>query len=184
MKLMQAMAPRGLKLAAAIDRLVRRISVGAAWLNALLIAVIILQVVLRYLFGRGMVVLEEIQWHLYATAFMFGMAYVLTEDANIRLDIVHARLSRRSREIIEIFGILFLLMPLIYVFFSHSIDFVGNAWRLGERSDAPMGLPFRWAIKAVIPMSFALLFAAACSRLLKAVFYLSRAPQDDAHGTR
>ena len=169
-------------LCQAIDGLIRRISSAAAWLNAVLILVIIAQVVLRYAFGKGMVVLEELQWHLYAVAFMVGLAYVLTEDANIRLDILHSRFSRRTREVIEICGIVLLLTPFIVIFFTHSLDFVANAWRVGERSDAPMGLPFRWAIKAVIPFSFGLLFLAALSRLLKAVAYLSGTPEDRADG--
>jgi TRAP-type mannitol/chloroaromatic compound transport system permease small subunit len=182
MKRLQRMVRCGQKLALCLDGGIRRISAVAAWLNAVLIGVIILQVVLRYAFGRGLVILEEIQWHLYATAIMLGMAYVLAEDANIRLDIVHARLSKRTQEYIEIAGILFLLMPLIYVFFSHSIDFVATAWRLGERSDAPMGLPFRWAIKAVIPLSFGLLFAAALSRMLKAFHNLFGQSGDFSNG--
>jgi len=166
----------------AIDGLIRRISSTAAWFNAVLIVIIITQVVLRYAFGKGMVVLEELQWHLYAVAFMVGLAYVLTEDANIRLDILHSRFSPRTREYIEIAGIVLLLTPFIVIFFMHSLDFVANSWRVGERSDAPMGLPFRWAIKAVIPFSFGLLFLAALSRLLKAIAYLSAKPEDPTDG--
>ena len=166
----------------AIDGFIRRIGSVAAWFNAVLMVVIIAQVILRYAFGKGLVVLEELQWHLYAVAFMVGLAYVLTEDANIRLDILHARFSRRAREYIEICGIIVLLMPFIVIFFMHSLDFVANSWRVGERSDAPMGLPFRWAIKSVIPISFGLLFLAAMSRLLKAVAYLRAKPEDRTNG--
>ncbi len=157
------------KICLTIDRLVLSIGRFAAWGNALLMVVILLQVVLRYLFGLGMVALEELQWHLYSLGFMAGLSYVLVTDANIRLDILHAGFSRRTKEKVEIFGILFLLMPFIAVFFLHSLDFVADSFRVGERSDAPMGLPWRWAIKAAIPAGFGLLFMAAISRLLKAI---------------
>ena len=59
------------------------------------------------------------------------------------------------------------VLPFVWVVFYHSLDFVADAWRTGERSDAPLGLPYRWAIKAVIPMSFGLLGLAALSRLYR-----------------
>lgn len=163
-----------------VDRGIRWLGRSVSWLNAVLIGVIIVQVILRYVFGRGMVILEEIQWHLYAVGFMIGMSYTLTTDANIRLDILYSRFSRRTQAKVDIFGTLFLLMPFIVVFFLHSLDFVANSWRVGERSDAPMGLPYRWAIKAVIPVSFTLLFIAATSRIAKAFALLkSTAPKDN-----
>jgi TRAP-type mannitol/chloroaromatic compound transport system permease small subunit len=165
-----------------IDGLIRALGAGAAWFNVVLMLVIIVQVILRYAFGKGLVLLEELQWHLYAVAFMVGLSYVLTEDANIRLDILHSRFSRRTCEMIEIGGIVLLLMPFITIFFLHGLDFVANSWRVAERSDAPMGLPYRWAIKAVIPISFGLLFLAAVSRLIKAVAYLTGESEDKVDG--
>ena len=167
-----------------IDGCIRWLGRTVAWLNAVLIAVIIIQVVLRYAFGRGMVVLEEIQWHLYAVGFMVGMSYTLTLDANIRLDILHSRFSRRTKAKVEIWGTLFLLMPFIVIFFLHSLDFVANSWRVGEHSDAPMGLPYRWAIKAVIPVSFALLFLAAISRMVHAFAFLKSTAPKGNDGTQ
>ena len=169
-----------LRLAKRVDGIICCIGEVASWLNGVLIAVIILQVILRYVFGRGMVVLEELQWHLYATAFMFGLSYVLTKDSNIRLDILHMRFSPQTKAKIEVLGIILLLIPMILVFFIHSLDFVGNSFRLGERSDAPMGLPYRWLIKSVIPISFFLLFMSAVSRVVRAasvLFSTSREPK-------
>ena len=84
------------------------------------------------------------------------------------------RLSDRTKRIVEILGIVFLLFPFIWIVFHHSLDFVAESWRINERSDAPLGLPWRWAIKAVIPISFALLGLAALSRLIHDVSALSR----------
>ena len=44
----------------------------------------------------------------------------------------------------------------------------GDSFRLNESSESPAGLPYRWLIKAVIPISFGLLFMAALARLLRA----------------
>ncbi len=134
------------KFCDSLDRLVQSIGHFVMWTNGILIFVIILQVILRYVFGRGSVMLEELQWHLYAVGIMFGASYALSLDSHIRVDIIHARLSQKWRYRWDLFGIIFLLLPFIIIIFHQSLDFVYESWRVNERSDAPMGLPWRWAI--------------------------------------
>jgi TRAP-type mannitol/chloroaromatic compound transport system permease small subunit len=147
------------------DTLISRLGRAAAWLNLLLVVVVLSQVVLRYGFHHGLVPLEELMWHLYATAFMFGFSYALVRDAHVRVDLLHGRWSARTRAWVEIAGILCLLLPFAFVIFHHSLDWVAASYRLGESSQNPTGLPYRWLIKGVIPASFGLLLLAALSRL-------------------
>lgn len=156
----------------ALDAFINRVGQLISWLAALLVVVIIVQVILRYIFGRGLVVLEEVQWHLYAIGIMFGISYSLIHDSHIRLDLLHDRFPRRRKEKVEIFGILFLLMPMIIVILIHSWPFLYDSLRINERSDAPMGLCCRWFIKACLPVGFIMLGLAAVSRLVRAIAYL------------
>ncbi len=156
----------------ALDAFINRIGQLISWLAAVLVVVIIVQVILRYVFGRGLVVLEEVQWHLYAIGIMFGFSYAIVHDSHIRLDLLHDRFPRRRKEKVEIFGILFLLMPMIIVILIHSWPFLYDSLRLNERSDAPMGLCCRWFIKGFLPIGFIMLGLAAISRLVRAIAYL------------
>ncbi|CAB1081870.1 TRAP dicarboxylate transporter, DctQ subunit, unknown substrate 6 [Olavius algarvensis Delta 1 endosymbiont] len=157
------------KFADVIDTVIRSIGHFVMWTNIILIVVIILQVVLRYGFGKGLVILEELQWHLYALGIMFGASYAMMMDSHIRVDIIHARLSRKWRNRWDLFGIVFLLLPFAIVIFHQSLDFVYESWRVNERSDAPLGLPWRWAIKGIIPITFALLIAATVARAARII---------------
>lgn len=157
-----------------LDAVIRNIGHFVMWTNVILIFVIILQVVLRYGFGKGLVPLEELQWHLYAIGIMFGASYSQMMDSHIRVDIIHARLSEKWRLRWDLFGTIFLLLPFILIIFHQSLDFVHESWRVSERSDAPMGLPWRWFIKSVIPISFGLLFVATISRAVRIVAQLRR----------
>jgi len=157
-----------------IDAIIRGIGHFFMWTNIVLIVVIILQVVLRYGFGRGLVLLEELQWHLYALGIMFGASYAIMMDSHIRVDIIHARLSQKWRNRWDLFGIVFLLLPFAIMVFHQSLDFVYESWRVNERSDAPLGLPWRWAIKGVIPVTFALLIAATVARAVRIFAALRR----------
>lgn len=155
-----------------LDRFIRAVGHAVCWANGLLVAVIIAQVVLRYGFANGLVALEELQWHLYAVGVMMGLSYAQVNDNHVRVDILYSRFSVRGKRVVEIVGIVLFVLPFIWVVFSHSLDFVADAWRTGERSDAPLGLPFRWAIKAVIPISFGMLALASLSRLIRDVYLL------------
>lgn len=154
------------------DRLILAIGHASAWLIAVLMVTILLQVILRYVFNKSFISLEEIQWHLYAIIIMIGLSYSFVKDSHIRLDILHSRFSRPSKEKIEIMGIICCLWPMIFVFFMHGLSFVAESFRVGEVSDAPTGLACRWAIKSIIPLAFFLLFLASISRLAQAVRYL------------
>ncbi|SEI55645.1 TRAP-type mannitol/chloroaromatic compound transport system, small permease component [Allopseudospirillum japonicum] len=160
----------------ALDAGIQAIGRVFAWSYVLLVAVIILQVVLRYGFNQGLVMLEELQWHLYALGVMFGVSYAQTTNSHIRVDLFHMRMSRRRQAWVEVLGILFLLLPFVYVVLSNSFGFVYDAWRINESSAAPTGLPWRWLIKSVIPLSFALLGLAACARLLRELHFLFHRP--------
>jgi TRAP-type mannitol/chloroaromatic compound transport system permease small subunit len=105
---------------------------------------------------------------------MFGLAYAQCKDSHIRVDILHMALPTRVKKIFEIIGIFVFLFPFIWVVFDSSLDFVYDSWRTNERSDAPSGLPWRWAVKSVIPLSFGLLFIATLSRLIRDVAWLRR----------
>jgi len=155
-----------------LNTLVSRIAGTTAWLNVALIGIIVAQVVLRYGFNHGLVPLEELMWHFYAIAFMFGMSYAITKDSHIRVDLVHMNLPRPAQHIIEILGILLLLMPFLWIIFHHSLEWVAESYRLGESSTSPQGLPHRWIIKSVIPLSFFLMFLAALARLIQETLLL------------
>jgi len=155
-----------------LDRFILNIGHLVMWCNGILIFVIILQVILRYGFGHGLVMLEELQWHLYALGIMIGASYALVMDSHIRVDIIHARLSEKWKKRWDLFGIFFLLLPFLIVIFHQSLDFLNESWKVNEHSDAPLGLPWRWAIKSVIPISFGMLVVATVSRATRIIISL------------
>lgn len=163
---------KGPKICDMLDAVIRRIGLFFSWFNTLLVAVIILQVVLRYVFGVGLVVLEELQWHLYAVGIILGLSYCTVENSHIRLDILHDKLSQRNKELVELFGHLFLLLPIVIVILIHGWEFAVDSWHVKERSTSPIGLPARYIVKFFIPIGFGLLGIAALSRMLRSLSFL------------
>ncbi|WP_430461158.1 TRAP transporter small permease subunit [Thalassolituus sp. LLYu03] len=164
-------------LADAVDRVLRKGSEYLSWIYAILIAVILLQVTLRRGFSAGLIALEELQWHLYAIGVLFGVIYAQATNSHVRVDVLQARFSARAKSLAEIAGILILALPFLVVVFIHSLDFVAESWRISERSLAPAGLPWRWLIKSMIPVSVGLMMLAFANQLLRETVLLMRGNQ-------
>jgi len=122
-------------------RLLRALS----WIWLILIAIVVINVTMRYLFGEGRIEFEEIQWHLFAAGFLIGLATCMDSDDHIRVDVFHDHMSLRKQAWIEVYGLLLLFLPFVVA-----------------------GLPFRWVIKSFLPLSMLLLLLAGVSRLSRA----------------
>lgn len=155
-----------------INNFIKHIGQTMAWVNVALIGVILASVYMRYGVGRAMVTLEELTWYLYAVGIMFGLSYGIVRNSHIRVDILHMVFPPKLKHFIEILGILFLLLPFAWVVFHHSLDWVWSSYSLNESSSSPQGLPYRWIIKSVIPLSFFLILLAAISRLIQSALLL------------
>jgi TRAP-type mannitol/chloroaromatic compound transport system permease small subunit len=161
-----------------LDSLVRRVGDAISWLWLVLLGVVVLNVLLRYLFGEGRIEFEEIQWHLYATGFLVALAYAVESDDHVRVDFLRDRFSPRLRAWFELYGILLLLLPFVALVLFHAVPFVAHSFAQGEVSNAPGGLAYRWAIKSMLFVGFALLGLAAVSRLVRVGAFLFGSDRD------
>ena len=159
-----------------IDALLVAIGKAASWLWLLLLAVIVLNVVMRYLFDQGRIEFEEIQWHLYSVGFLLGLSFAYQADSHIRVDVLHEHFSPRFRAWIELYGIVLFLLPFVALVLIYSVPFVMSSYAVSEISQAPGGLPYRWLIKAFLPIGFLLLLLAVLARLSRVWQLLFGAP--------
>ena len=154
-----------------LTSIVTIITTKTAWINMLVMFTILVQVTLRYGFHAGEAWVDEFIWHLYAF-FMFGLSYAITTDSHIRVDIMHMKFTRRKQRIIEVLGIVFLIMPFTIIIFDHSIGWVHHSFMANEFSENTTGLPYRWVVKSLLPISLVLIFIASLSELIKNVVLL------------
>ncbi len=160
-----------------MDRVISAIGKGASWLWVVITGVIIWAVVGRYAFDHGSVTLEEVQWHLAGMGWLLGLAYTLVVDGHVRVDVIHERLSLKGQGWIELFGLVFLLLPFLGLAVYEMFPYAYSSWQQGETSQAPAGLPYRWVLKGIMALSFVLLIMAALSRLLKVTALLFGFPK-------
>lgn len=146
----------------------------SAWLILCMVLLVCYDVFMRYTFNTTSVALQELEWHLFALTFLLGAAYTLKHDDHVKVDIIyHTRwINPRRKAYLGIIGGLLFLLPFCVLIIYSSYPFVHNAFIQNEGSPDPGGLPYRWLLKAAIPLGFFLLLLQGIADILRNLFLL------------
>lgn len=161
-----------LKISALIDSLNRLVGKAMIWLILAAAVISAGNAIARKAFSMGSNAWLEIQWYLFAAAFMLGAAATFLNNGHVRIDVLAGKLSARKRAIIDIGGILIFLLPLCWFMIDFSWPIVSRAYEFGEMSSNAGGL-IRWPVYAMLPAGFALLGLQAISELIKRIGFLA-----------
>lgn len=160
-----------LKLSRLIDALSEWVGKTAIWLVLIAVLISAGNAIVRKLFDTGSNAFLEIQWYLYAGIFLLGAGYTMLRQGHVKIDVILGRFSKRTQIKVEIFGILFFLMPFVYQVIRLVWPLVTQAYETGEMSENAGGL-IRWPVYAIIPIGFALLGLQGVSELIKRIGFL------------
>ena len=161
-----------LKLSRLIDAINELIGKVAMWLILAATLISAGNAIVRKIFNVSSNGLLEIQWYLFAAVFMLGGGYAFLRNAHVRIDFISSKFTDRTRNWIDIGGILVFLFPLCYMMVTLSWPLFINALESGEMSSNSGGL-IRWPVYALIPLGFALLFVQCISELIKRFAFLN-----------
>lgn len=163
------MALRGLLPAAgAIERFIDRVGALTAWIALAMIALVATNVILRYSLSLGSVWAQELEWHLLAALILLGMSHALQRGDNVRVDLFYARFSPAGKRLVDVLAAL-LLIGVSLIFIQLSLGYVEQARSINEGSPDPGGIPYRWLVKALIPLGYGLLVLQQLAQLLRLV---------------
>jgi len=160
-----------------IDALNTIIGKAAGWL--LLIAVVISAVnaAVRKIFATSSNAWLDAQWYLFGAAFLLCAAYTLLKNGHVRIDLLSSSLSKRTRDVIDLFGHIFFLLPLTILMIIESYPFAMRSLDLKETSSNAGGL-LVWPAKMLILAGFFLLFTQAVSETIKRFAILTGKMED------
>lgn len=151
-----------------IERAVDWIGRATAWLALAIVVLMATNVVLRYLFSFGSVWAQELEWHLLAPLILFGIPYALLKGEHVRVDVFFEKFSESNQLRIEALSqALGIVISVAFVWLS--FRYFQQSFAIGEKSADPGGLPYRWALKALIPLGFTLLALQSFATLLGVV---------------
>lgn len=162
-----------------IDNINDRIGRGVSWVTSGLVAVVFVDVAMRYLFNTSFVFTQELEWHLFAFIFLMGAGYTLLYDGHVRVDIIYQRLTTKGRAWVNFICCFVFLFPGCFLVIYTSIDFVANSYAVMEGSPDPGGIPFRFILKSCIPAGFILFALQGVSLMLKSLFVITGQAEDE-----
>jgi len=143
------------------------------------ILVIFSNVILRYVFNTSFVFMAELEWHVFAFIFLMGAGYTLLHEGHVRVDIFYSIMDRKKQALINLFGVLFLLIPSCYIVLTTTIPWVIVAYQIGEVSINPGGIPARFLLKATLPVGYFLLLIQGLLLGVRSAFTLLGKPLED-----
>jgi TRAP-type mannitol/chloroaromatic compound transport system permease small subunit len=127
------------------------------WLGLLLSLAVIYEVISRYAFNRPTIWAFDTAMMLTSILFLLPAAYMLKENAHIRVDVLLRMFPVRVQQVIECIFYLVFFFPFTLVMVWFGSRAARNAWLAQEISNTSQwGEPIAWW-KWVIPLAFFLL---------------------------
>jgi TRAP-type mannitol/chloroaromatic compound transport system permease small subunit len=142
----------------AIDWINRWVGRVVAWLTLATVMICGTVVLLRYSAGMGRVWMQELYVWTHAMTFLLAAGFAYLLNAHVRVDIIYARLGPRGKAWIDLFGVIFLLMPWLVLLGWTSWTYVSYSWQTSEISVQSNGMPGMYVLKSAL-LGFVLLLA-------------------------
>nr|WP_222622586.1 TRAP transporter small permease subunit [Ramlibacter albus] len=122
----------------------------------------------------------EIQWYLFAGIVMLGAPIVLKLNEHVRVDIFYGRLKGHGPVYIDLLGLIFFLLPVMFLLAYLSWPLLVKMYITNEMSSNAGGL-IRWPAMLMLPLGFALMVAQGLSEIVKRICYLQGKYEMDTH---
>ena len=172
-----------LRFAQAIDWLSDRFGDIAKWTVLAACLISAGNAAVRYALNIGSNAMLEIQWYLFAGCVMFGAAQVLRVNEHVRVDVLYGLYPTRTKVLVDLFGLIFFLLPAMGTIAWLSVPYMVNMYVTGETSSNAGGL-IRWPVMATIPLGLGLLMLQAVSEIIKRIGWLMHVHEMDTHYER
>jgi TRAP-type mannitol/chloroaromatic compound transport system permease small subunit len=139
--------------------------------------------IVRYTFAFSSNSFLEIQWYLFAACVMLGASQVLRVNEHVRVDVFYGQLSGKGQVYIDLFGLVFFLLPVMAAMFYFSLPLFMKMYGSNEMSSNAGGL-VRWPAMLMLPLGFALVFLQGLAEIIKRVAWLQHKIDMDIHYER
>lgn len=162
----------------ALTILQETIEAGVLWLVYPLIAVMVIEIIARYVFVSPLPWVRDVSTWLFAVPFMLVLAYYYSKRMHISAeDLVYTfRLTDSQRATIDLVHNLILLSIAGFLFWP-SVQALVRSFNMQELSIMTTWRPLLWPFRAVIPVMLLLLGLQGLRGLLEAAAILSRGEQ-------
>ena len=159
------------ELARRIDRFQDALGRALSWLMLAMVLTVFFDVVSRYALSQSYVFTQELEWYIFAVAYLMAGGYVMLWDEHVRVDIMYSRLTPRQKAWVDLILIFVFFFPSALLIIYTTWPFFRNAWMVYEGSPDPGGIPARWALKGVIILAFVIMSIQGVSEAIKRLYW-------------
>jgi TRAP-type mannitol/chloroaromatic compound transport system permease small subunit len=142
-----------------LDAINRIVTQGIAWTIYPLIAIIMIEVVARYVFAVPVIWARDVSLWFYMLPFMLSAAHYYHRKKHIAAeDLLYAtRMSPRIQALVDVVHYLVFLLPVAILALGPAIEMVQFSMRIREASTITIWRPLLWPVRALIPITLVML---------------------------
>jgi len=173
-----------------IDGSIMWIGEMVKWLLPALVVSIAFGVIALSIFGQAWTKFDESATYFHATVILLGSAATLLAGKHVRVDIFHAKMTSKSKALVDIAGFYALLIPFCLVLIWYAQSFVGLAWISLEGSAESDGIRGVFILKTFVSIFAVMMLMQGLSIAGRAALFLRGNPTpnlpshiDDPFGT-
>jgi TRAP-type mannitol/chloroaromatic compound transport system permease small subunit len=160
-----------LKISKTVDWINTQIGKNVIWLILASTVISAVNAAVRKAFNVSSNAYLEVQWYLFAAAFLLASAYTLLNGEHVKIDVIYSRWSKRTQIWIDVLGFIFFLLPFCTAVLWFGVPFFLQGYRSNELSPSAGGL-ILWPVYAMMPLGFFLLMLQGISELIKRIAFL------------
>ncbi len=141
-----------------IEKFNEKVGIFGAWLVIPLNAVVVYEVLIRYVLNSPTDWVYDTAWMLFSAMFLLGGAYTMVHKRHVRIDIIFSSLPAKYQAWFDVFFFAILFLPIMGLLTWKSVDFAAFAWSNGERLSTTLWRFPSGPVKTVIPIGFGMMF--------------------------
>ena len=157
------------KISLILDKINKFVGYLCGFFAFTMVMVVFTVVVLRYGFNIGFIWMQESYVWLHSFVFMLGSGYTYLSNEHVRIDVFYRDASQKYKNLVDLIGNIFLLLPFIFIIWKYSYPFVSRSFQMKEISREVGGLPMLYILKSAILLFCILLIIQAISNIIKSV---------------
>lgn len=161
------------QLVRVISGINRAVGEVLSWLALACVLVCFTVVVQRYVFNTSTLWVQDLYVWLSGAMFTGVAGFALLRDDHVRVDIFYRPASLRRKAMADLFGVVFFLMPFIFVVFRYAYPAVARSWGFYEGSANIGGMSGLFILKSFVIVFAVLVGLQGLAMALRAILVLT-----------
>lgn len=144
-----------------------------SWFIVAIILLSVFEVFTRRVLGKPTIWTHETLSYFFCAAILLTMAYTLRYKQHVSVDLIYARLTPKTKAILDIITFVIFLGFFSFIFLWKGIVFAATSWAMLERTPSAFNF-YVFPAKTLLPVGAFLLLIQGLSDFIKNIVYVAK----------